>query len=210
MDQARITDDFDEELPAPTKPTWIVNGASNKVNPPGNTGFVASTIAGSPNRYIVAGNLGAFTVKTPSTTGYVEIYVSGNISIGNGNKAEIVIPENVYATIYVGGNVDFGNGEVNSGVGSSKVATRLSIYGLSSAGTYSASGNGINILAFYGPTYDVLLNGTVETVGAVVAKSFSINGGGNGGFHYDEALGATGQISGWTVASYFDDARTDL
>ena len=142
--------------------------------------------------------------------GNVEILVNGNLDIGNGGGANIVIPPNVYATIYVNGNIDFGNGTVNANAASSKVASRLTIYGTSSTGTYSASGNAETILSFYGPNYDVTLSGTVTTVGSIVSKSFRINGGGNGGFHYDEALGRSGDIAGWAVASYFDDARTDF
>ncbi len=68
---------------------------------------------------------------------------------------------------------------------------------------------GMAVLSFYGPNYAVSLNGTVTTTGSMVAKSFSVNGGGNGGFHYDEALGKGGDIAGWTIATYFEDARAD-
>jgi len=138
---------------------------------------------------------------------YVEILVNGDLSIGNGNKASIVIPPNVVATIYVNGNIDLGNGTVNSDSSSSQVATHLTVYGVASSGTYTASGNAVDILAFYGPNYAITLNGTVSTMGAVVGKTFSISGGGNGGFHYDEALGKGGSISGWAVASYVEDTR---
>ena len=144
------------------------------------------------------------------STGYIEILVNGNLDIGNGGGAKVVIPPNAYATIYVDGNIDFGNGSVNADAASSKVASHLTVYGVHATGTYSASGNANAILAFYGPSYNVTLSGTVTTMGSIVSKSFSINGGGNGGFHYDEALGRSGDVAGWIVASYFDDARTDL
>lgn len=208
MDQARIRNDFDEEIPPVTAPIWgVVSG-----NPPGNTNFVTGNSPATTTRYIISGNLGAFAVTAPAagTTGYVEIQITGNLDIGNGGGAEIVIPPNVYATIYVGGNIDFGNGDVNANAASSKVASHLTVYGVNATGTYSASGNGTDILAFYGPNYDVTLGGTTTTVGSIVSKSYRINGGGNGGFHYDEALSRTGDIAGWTMVSYFDDARTDL
>ncbi|MEO7317682.1 MAG: hypothetical protein ABIZ56_01700 [Chthoniobacteraceae bacterium] len=207
MEQTRIRDDFDDEISPVTAPVWgVVSG-----NPPRNTNFATGNSAAAPARYIVGGNLGAFAVTAPATgVGYIEILVNGNLNIGSGGGAEIVIPPNVYATIYVDGNIDFGNGEVNANAASSKVATHLTVYGVHATGTYSASGNGTNILAFYGPNYDATLDGTITTMGAIVSKSFSISGGGNGGFHYDEALGRTGDIVGWTVVSYFDDARTDL
>ena len=136
--------------------------------------------------------------------------VNGNLDIGNGNGAKIVIPPNVYATLYVDGNIDFGNGTVNADTASSKVASHLTVYGVHDTGTYSASGNGVDIFSFYGPNYTATLSGTVTSVGSIVSKTFSINGGGNGGFHYDESLGRSGNIAGWVVASYFDDARTDF
>ena len=208
MDQTRIHDDFDEEIPPVAAPVWGVVSS----NPAGNTNFATGNSPATTTRYIISGNLGAFAVTAPAAggTGYVEILVNGNLNIGNGGGAQIVIPPNVYATLYVDGNIDFGNGDVNANSSSSKVATHLTVYGVHSSGTYTASGNGTNILTFYGPNYDVTLSGTITTMGSIVSKSFSINGGGNGGFHYDEALGRTGDVAGWTMVSYFDDARTDL
>ena len=210
MTQSRIFDDHDEELIAPAKPVWSIVSA----NPAGNTGFVTSASASTPRKYIINGNLGTFAVAAPpaGTIGYVSILVNGNLSIGNGTGAKVVIPPNVYATVYVDGNVDFGNGQVNSDAASSKVATRLTIFGVSTApnATYSASGNAVQILNFNGPNYAIDFDGTVATIGAVTGKSFLINGGGNGGFHYDEALGRFGQVKGWETVSYFDDSRKDL
>ena len=206
MDQTRIRDDFDEEIPPATMPTWT----SWSSNPPGLTNFTTSANSNAPARYIT-GNLGAFTVTAPASgTGYIEIRVAGNVSIGNGNSAKIVIPPSVNCTLYVQGNIDFGNGTVNSDAASSKVASRLNVYGVGTTGTYTASGNAVQILSFYGPAYAVNFNGTVTTIGSVVGKSFGINGGGNGGFHYDEALGKGGDIAGWIPASYFEDTRVDL
>ena len=208
MDQSRIRDDFDDTLPPVPKPGW----SATTSNPPGNTGFATSTSSSSPTRYIISGNLGAFAVTAPAagSTGYIEIVVNGNLSIGNGNGAKVVIPPNVYASIYVDGNIDFGNGSVNSDSASSQVASHLTVYGVHASGTYTASGNAVETLTFYGPAYAATLSGTVTTVGSFVANTFRINGGGNGGFHYDEALGNGGDIVGWVVASYMDDARTDL
>lgn len=208
MDQNRIHDDFDDDVPPVSEPNWTFVSA----NPPGNTNFVTGASPSTRTRFIINGNLDAFNVVAPvaGTTGYVEILVNGNLDIGNGGGAAVVIPPNVYATIYVDGNIDFGNGDVNSNSASSQVASHLAIYGVHPTGTYTASGNAVQIVAFYGPNYDVTLSGTVTTIGSIVSNSFRINGGGNGGFHYDESLGRSGDISGWAVASYFDDARTDL
>jgi len=206
MDQSRIYSNFNQTMTPVSAPTWT----SFLPAPSGNTNFVTSSSASSPSRYVVNGNVGAFVVTAPASgAGYVQILINGDLSIGNGNKAQIVIPPNVYATIYVNGNIDFGNGTVNSDSSSSQVATHLVVYGVASSGTYNASGNGTDVLAFYGPNYDMTVKGTVTTIGSMVGKSFTVSGGGNGGFHYDEALGHGGSISGWAVASYFEDSRQD-
>jgi hypothetical protein len=86
----------------------------------------------------------------------------------------------------------------------------LTIIGVGPSGsTYSAAGNSDATLSFYGPTYDVSLKGTDTTNGSMIARSFSVSGGGNGGFHYDQSLANGGSISGWEVASYMDDSRMD-
>ncbi len=217
MNQARIFDTFDEEITSVTKPIWLTGVTAP---PAGNTNFVTASVPVSspaplaPKRYVINGNLGSFSVVAPAagSKGYVEIIVNGNLDIGNGGGAKIDIPPNVFATIWVDGNVDFGNGMVNSNAASSRVATHLTVYGVSTNvnPTYSASGNAEQTLAFYGPNYTVNFNGTVTTYGAVIGKTFGISGGGNGGFHYDEALNQAGPIAGWGTAGYFEDSRTDV
>ncbi len=90
MDPNRIHDDFDEDIPPVAEPVWTFVSA----NPPGNTGFVTGGSPSTRTRYIINGNLGAFAVLPPvaGSTGYVEILVNGNLSIGNGNGAKVVIP----------------------------------------------------------------------------------------------------------------------
>lgn len=206
MDLSRIRDDFDDDIPAAPVPAWSLALPAPLLN----TNFLSGSET-LPLRYVVNGNLGAFRVlpALPGTTGYVEILVKGDLAIGTGGGAEIVIPPNVNATIIVRGNIDMGNGVVNAGAGSSNVATHLTIFGISTSpfANYRASGNAAQILSFYGPNYDVKLEGTVTSMGAMVAKTFQISGGGSGGFHYDEALGKSGDIMGWVVVSYFEDAR---
>ena len=205
MDQSRIRDDFDDDVPSARTPSWLLPLPA----PLGNTNFVTGSAA-TPTRYVVAFDLASFAVlpALAGTTGYVEILVNGNLDLGNGANAKIVIPSNVKATVYVKGNIDLGQGKVNAGDGSSKVASHLTIFGLSTSAnaTFSAS-RAEQILSFYGPTYDVTLGGDVTMTGAMVAKSFQVNLGGGGGFHYDEALGRTGDIVGWVMVSYFEDSR---
>ena len=208
MDQTRISSNFNEDIVTPTAPiwsSWTYQGAAPGV-------YVTGTKA-APTRYAITGNLGTFAVTAPAVgSGYIEIIVTGNLTTGNGGGAGISIPPNVFASIWVQGNIDFGNGSINSNASSSKVATHLTVYGVGTVGspTVSASGNATEILALYAPGYSATLNGTVDTTGAFVVKNFSINGGGNGGFHYDESLGKGGTIAGWDVASNFEDMREDL
>jgi len=205
MDPSRIRDDFDDDVPPAPTPSWRLPLPA----PLGNTNFIPGEAA-APPRYVVSGDLGPFTVlpAAPGATGYVEILVNGNLDIGSGNEAKIVIPPNVHATVYVKGDINFRQGKVNSAQGSSRVASHLSIFGLSTSphASYKAS-RGEQTLTFYGPTYAVLLQGEVITNGAMVAKSFQVNSAGGGGFHYDEKLGRTGDIVGWVLVSYFEDAR---
>jgi hypothetical protein len=119
------------------------------------------------------------------------------------------------ATLYVKGNIDFGNGLVNTTAASSKKAGNLIIYGAPPVNadgslpvrTLNSNGNPEIAAAFYGPSYRVTLRGTAEWYGAVAAYSFSINGGGSGGFHYDEALGGAGFIKKFEIVSSFEDSR---
>ena len=215
MDQTRITADFNQDIITPTAPiwtSWTYQGAAP-------SSFTTGTRA-NPTRYAITGNLGTFAITAPSSgIGYVEIIVTGNLSTGNGNGAGITIPPNVFASLWVNGDIDFGNGNINSNAASSQVASHLTIYGTGTDGTvtnpagaetFVVSGNAVEILSLYAPNYSAMLNGTVTTIGGFVVKDFSISGGGNGGFHYDESLSKSGLIVGWDVASNFEDARTDL
>ena len=209
MDTTRITSDFNEDIPVPTAPMWT----SWTYQGTGPASYVTGTKF-SPTRYAITGNLGSFAVIAPAagTTGYIEIIVTANLSTGNGGGSGITIPPNVYASLWVQGNIDFGNGSINSNGSSSQVASHLIVYGISTAPspTFSASGNATEILSLNAPNYTANLNGTVDTTGSFIVKNFGVNGGGNGGFHYDEAVGNSGPIAGWDVASNFEDTRTDL
>jgi Tfp pilus assembly protein PilX len=216
MDQTRISADFNQTIVSPTAPMW----SSWTYQGPAPGSFTTGSKA-APTRYAITGNLGTFAVTPPATgTGYIEIIVTGNLSTGNGGGAGITIPPNVYASIWVNGDINLGNGNINSNSSSSQVASHLTVYGTGNAGNltttesdddaFVASGNANLILGLYAPNYVATLNGTVDTVGAFVVRSFYISGGGNGGFHYDENLGKSGPINGWDVASNFEDTRGDL
>ena len=213
IDQSRIDDDFYDPLLAPPVPT----PSSYLIKPNYSAGapFPASGSSTTENYYRVYANeaqLGSFTV---SGTGRITIFIDGDWDLGNGNGSFVQIPPGVQATIYVKGNINFGNGLVNTNAASTKIAANLVIYGIPDADasgnlparTLSSSGNPEIAAAFYGPSYAVSLNGTAEWYGAVAAYSYAISGGGNGGFHYDEALGGVGYVRKFEIISCFEDSR---
>jgi hypothetical protein len=112
----------------------------------------------------------------------------------------------VTVKVYVRGNVDFHNLAINQ----DGQAAQLQIYGEETNGetrTVSAYGQASICAAFYGPEYDVQFADEVAWFGAVAARSFQMLGGGNGGFHYDEALGVVGDPIGFRIARYVEDVR---
>ncbi len=200
-----ITDNFYDPMVPVTVPTAAELPTTKPVPLDGD--FRASS---TKEVYRVSGDLGPLVV---SGTGEIVIIVSGKWDIGSGLGAKVVIPAGIKATVYVGGNVEFHNGEVNSNAQSSKVPGNLVIYGFAPVkadGTrpqLNGDGNPSMIAAFYGPNYDVLLSGTNTWIGAIVANTYAISGGGNGGFHYDEALAGIGFVKKYQIMSYFEDAR---
>ena len=213
IDQSRIDADYYDPLKAPPVPSpafYLIKPAYSAGAP-----FVASGSASTTANYRVATAdpaLGSFTV---AGTGRIAIFIDGDWDLGNGNGSFVTIPPGVQATIYVKGNIDFGNGMVNTNAASTKKPANLLIYGVPDpdasgnlpARTLSSNGNPEIAAAFYGPSYRVNLRGTAEWYGSLGCYSYDINGGGNGGLHYDEALGAVGFIRKFQIASSFEDSR---
>jgi hypothetical protein len=75
------------------------------------------------------------------------------------------------------------------------------------ARTLSSNGNPEIAACFYGPSYRANFRGTAEWYGAIACYSYQITGGGNGGFHYDEALGNAGFIKKFQIYSHYEDSR---
>ena len=219
IDPDRINDDFEETLEHMKAP--VAGTDYTPANNPNYTNGHAFAASGNLNSEIVyrisSTNppLGAFRV---TGIGRITIVIEGNWNIGSGEVAAIEIPPTVHATIYVKGNIDLNNGMVNTTATSSNRAPNLIIYGAPDplpntnppvypTRTLNASGNPHIAAAFYGPSYNATVSGTAEWYGAVVAKSYFVNGGGSGGFHYDEALGDAGAIRRFEITSYFEDSR---
>ena len=215
IDQSRIDASFDDPLrpaPVPTPSSYL-----NKPNYSAGEPFAASGSTATENYYRVYPNeaqLGSFAV---SGSGRITIFIDGDWDMGTGSGAFVQIPPTVVATIYIKGNINFGNALVNTNSASSGRPGNLLIYsntepdasGNLPTRTCTANGNGNPEIAaaFYGPNYAINLKGSAEWYGSVAAYSFKINGGGGGGFHYDEALGGVGYVKKFEIVSCFEDSR---
>ena len=200
IDASRIRDDFYRQMPPFARPS------SGIFLPPPLPGqpFVADSESRSA-QYLITKNLGAFSVAGPSDgrPGAVTIMINGDLDIAEGT---ISVPANVTTHIFVQGNIDFHNRPINA----DQTPAHLLIYGENAHGekrTLRAYGSAAISAAFYGPDYDVHLNGDVDWSGAVAARSFEMLGGGSGGLHYDEALGMIGAPISFRIARYVEDVR---
>jgi hypothetical protein len=206
------TDFYQEPIPVGA-PNWsVVNPSVTSVN--GTATISANATSGSINsRYQLSG-ISMSGQKTLTIAGaadgsptYVEIYVTGDISVGGG--AQIVLQPGVSAKIYFAGNVDVsGNGILNS----NNQPLDLQLYGIQpAAGTskhVSLGGNGQIIASVYAPGHDVTVNGggsSGHVFGSVVGKSVTMTGVTN--LHYDEALSGGGLINNYRIVSWFEDNR---
>lgn len=203
IDGSRVRDDFAREMLPVPRP----GGATPLPPPLPGLPFVPGTRT-SPAFYHVTGTLGGFSVAPPSGGGWgaLVILIDGDLSTADG---PIVIPPNVAAEIYVRGHVNFWGQQINSGAGSSNRPAQLLIFGESSANQRQllAQDSARIHAAFYGPTYDVSLHGSVEWFGSVAGRSFSAPVGGDGGIHYDRALALLGPPVSFRVVRYIEDVR---
>lgn len=205
------TDFYQEPIPV-AAPNWSsVNPAPSSVN--NSATLTASATKGSwSSRFIlntlaVGGNQTLTLAGNPNgSPTYIEIYVSGNITVGA--NSQIVVQPGVNATIYFGGNVDItGNGIVNS----NNQPGDLLLYGINpSSGSphVKLGGNGQITAAVYAPGHDVTVNGggsSGHVFGSIVGKTVTMTGVTN--LHYDEALGSGGMINNYKIVSWFEDTR---
>lgn len=202
LDPAQVSDTFCREMPPVNRP----RKGTNRIALAGMA-FVAGE-AKEPAHYLVGQSLGAFEVLPPpgGGEGAIVISVNGKLEV----KGEIVIPPGVTAVLYVKGDIDFHGSRINTGARSNGLPARLQIFGEDSGKetrTLRAQEGALVSAAFYGPTFDVKLSGTVDWRGAIAARSFAMKGGGEGGLHYDEALAGFGPPIGYRVARYVEDVR---
>jgi hypothetical protein len=139
-------------------------------------------------------------------TGNAVLYVTGSVSMTG--KSAIIIATNASLALYVGtANT---NNPVSAGLGGNGImnasanASQFYYYGLPSNTSLSLSGNAAFTGAIYAPAADFALNGggnnTYDFVGGSITSTVTMNGHFN--FHYDEALGRIGPVSGFIVTSW--------
>lgn len=208
-----IRTDFWEDIPSVNAPTWssfIVSPSSG-----GNGTTLGSSTTKGATRYkltdiTLAGNDVLTITGTSTATTYVDIWVTGDISLkGNG---QIQLDPNVIATFWVSGDIDLGGNGMQNGNGSTddRPSHNL-IYGIKpSSGSQSISlhGNGNMEASVYAPDASVSLSGGGSSgafSGSVVGNTISMNGVYQ--VHYDESLPNSGPPSDYKIASWFEDTR---
>jgi len=140
----------------------------------GNDYYMASLSLSGQQKMLISG-------------GANRIYVAGRVSITG--QGQIVIAPGSSVIFYVGGDGNFaGNGVLNE----DDKAVNLQIFGLPTCTSMSLSGNGRFTGVIYAPNADFTFNGggnNGQFIGALVAKSITVNGVHGMDFIYDEALG---------------------
>ncbi len=117
------------------------------------------------------------------TTGAVKIYVTGSISIsGNGVSTAGNLPPNLLI---------YGTRDPTS--------TNPACVGSNCCTSVSISGNGNFYGAVYAPAATISQSGNGAVYGSLTGNTINISG--NGGFHYDEALGHLGEITTTTTTT---------
>lgn len=119
--------------------------------------------------------------------GNVELYIIGDIKLGNSDTIQIVDPNtnpNASLTIYLGGNLTIDNG------GSINNLTtdphKLKIFGLDTCTNIDFKNSGSFYGAIYAPNADIHFYNSVTVYGSIVGDSFTQDAAAN--FYYDMSL----------------------
>ena len=180
------TDFYQDPIPIGA-PTWSsINPTPSTVNNVTTTLTASATEGSSSARYVLStidlsgGKTLTLAGAGDGSTTYIEIYVTGDISI-SGNS-QITVAPGVKATVYFKSDVDItGNGIVNQ----NNQPGNLLLYGVQPSD---------------GETPHVKLGGNGEITAAVYAPGHdvTINGGGTDGHVYGSAVGKTVTMTGVT------------
>ncbi len=170
-----------------------------------NTTTTNTTTQSTSYAYVT--DTGNYQVNSFSMSGQSEYLVRGDTvlyivgSFSMAGQAQITILPGASLKIYVGGSASLaGNGVMNL----NQDATKYSLYGLPTCTSISLSGNAAFTGTIYAPSAALALNGSGNTdydcVGAVVCNTADFHG--HFHFHYDEALGRSGGLTQFRIASW--------
>ena len=147
-----------------------------------STTISSSTVYDSINLTGTDSNSGALSEVITVDAQNVEIYITGDLIIGNSDVVEIL--PNASLTIYLGGDLLVDNsGAVNNLTMDPK---RCKVYGLDTCTKVDFKNGGIFYGALYTPEADITLHSGVEVYGAMIGNSFTQLS--NANFYYDMSL----------------------
>ncbi|MHC4543679.1 MAG: DUF7305 domain-containing protein [Planctomycetota bacterium] len=168
------------KTPTVTVPQYLVDMVSS-----GDIGTSATLSSAAKYDSI---NLGGATGYDPnkvdkvSVDSNVEIYVTGDLKLGNGDQ--VIIQPDASLTIFLGGNLYVDNsGAINN---LTKDPKKLQIYGLDTCVNMDFKNSGTFYGAIYAPDADIHLYNSFNLYGAVVGNSFTQDM--NANFYYDMNL----------------------
>lgn len=204
------TDFYQDLLPVP-KPTWTAT-SNYPAYIESNMTLTGGTKA-NPTRYklgwitLTGGRTLKIAPSAPGVDSYLELWVTGNITMSG--SGELLIAANANVKIFVEGNISIiGNGMLNE----TQIPASLLLLGIAPddgvTRTFTLSGNGSFTGAVYAPSHAVALSGGGSNgsyVGAIAAKTVTMSG--NSVVHYDESLVTGDFITDYKIASWFEDTR---
>jgi hypothetical protein len=143
--------------------------------------------ASSPSYYYTpsGANLSLSGSKNFTVVGPTVLVVKGTLDLSGAGG--ITVEEGAWIAIYVTGNIKInGNNSAGGLDNHNDSGNHAIIYGIGGAGQNLTVDGGSLTAAFYGPGYNVNVNGSGDWSGSIVAAY--INYSGSGGFHYDSTI----------------------
>lgn len=200
---------FSTDLQVPTAPSWGTNPVPTSPLPVTSIDTTGYTATNHLHRAYTAINGNLTLSSTGSAPTYIDIYVSGDITLNGGSS--IVIGAGVHATFYIGGNITIsGGGSFNTTANPTALA--LTLIGVNPVSQdWKLCGNGALDALVYAPNANITLDGGGNSgtfVGSITGKTITANGG-NVEVRYDEALGKMGTVLGFKIAAWFEDTKNN-
>jgi hypothetical protein len=191
-----ITDDVNVFIPDAVFPTVWTN---NKAWP-----SVPMIVGGVTYRYVFDDGDYRYTLGTFTLGLLDKILIRGNARIDfqgpfivKDTASIHVAATNASVEIYARSTVNIGGDGVINNAG---LAKNFSLIGLNGCSSVIYSGSARFIGTCYAPYADVTLTGTADAYGAIVSKTFRLNGA--MGLHYDEALKGDPRKNRFIAASW--------